>query len=224
MYKSNLLKKFYQGNLEHKVATLNELVKTEHLGDFYHAFLSNQACLELDSLLLEPTREKKARLINEDMSGLMLKDIRHYLPDDLLVKMDRATMYNSIEGREPFLDHRLVEMACSMPLNIKYNDGQSKWILKEILSEYVPREYFIRPKKGFSIPIFKWFSEHMDHLFEVYLTLEKINATGIFNVKEVEQELRKYRWNKRNGKESNIEKMWRLLSFMLWWEKWHLSN
>jgi asparagine synthase (glutamine-hydrolysing) len=224
LYKSNLLRNIYRGNLEHKIATLNELVNTEHLGDFYHAFLSNQANLELDSLLLDRTEEKKTRLLNEDMSGLMLKDIHHYLPDDLLVKMDRATMYNSIEGREPFLDHRIVEMACRMPLSVKYKNGQSKWILKEILAEYVPKEYFIRPKKGFSIPIFKWFSEHMDHLFDIYLSPEKIKATGIFNEKEVEREVRKYKWNKRNGKESNIEKMWRLLSFMMWWEKWHLAK
>ena len=158
------------------------------------------------------------------MSGLLLKDLHHYLPDDLLVKMDRATMYNSIEGREPFLDHRLVEMAASMPLSLKHHDGQSKWILKEILAEYVPKEYFMRPKKGFSIPIFKWFSEHMDHLFESYLSPARIRATGILNEKEVEREFKKYKWNKRNGKESNIEKMWRLLSFMMWWEKWHLNS
>ena len=224
LYRSNLLRKVYQGNVEHKVAALSELTRSDHLGEFYQAFQANQANLELDSLLVNRSGEGNLRLLNEDMSGLMLKDLHHYLPDDLLVKMDRATMYNSIEGREPFLDHRLVEMAASMPLSLKHHDGQSKWILKEILAEYVPKEYFMRPKKGFSIPIFKWFSEHMDHLFESYLSPARIRATGILNEKEVEREFKKYKWNKRNGKESNIEKMWRLLSFMMWWEKWHLNS
>ena len=224
LYKSNLLRNIYKGNLEHKVAALHELVNARHLGAFYESYLANQADMELDSLLLNSNNHKNGKLLKEDMSGLMLKDLQHYLPDDLLVKMDRATMYNSIEGREPFLDHRLVEMAAQVPLSLKYKDGQSKWILKEILSEYVPKEYFIRPKKGFSIPIFKWFSEHMDHLFEIYLAPDKIRSTGLFNEKEIEREYKKYQWNKRHGKESNIEKMWRLLSFMMWWEKWNKGN
>lgn len=223
LYNSVAVKEIYRWNIEHKIASLSELVSTKNLGEFYQAFLANQATLEMAELLNHPTHEIVHPMIKGDMRGLMFQDLHHYLPDDLLVKMDRATMYNSIEGREPFLDHRLVEMAANMPLDLKWRNDESKWILKEILGEYMPRDYFIRPKKGFSIPIFRWFSEHLDHLFAQYLSPEKIKATGLFNEKVIEREYKKYKWNKEHGLESNIEKMWRLLSFMMWWEKWHQS-
>jgi asparagine synthase (glutamine-hydrolysing) len=223
LYNTGALQHVYQGNIEHKTAAVNELLTTTHLGAFYHSYLANQSSLEMNALMSRHNGEHISHLMSENMQGLMTRDIHHYLPDDLLVKMDRATMYNSIEGREPFLDHRIVELAARMPINLKHHDGQTKWILKEILAEYVPKEHFLRPKKGFSIPIFKWFSEHLDHLFETHLAPAKVEATGILNKDEVTREYKKYKWNKRNGKEYNIEKMWRLLSFMMWWETWHNS-
>jgi asparagine synthase (glutamine-hydrolysing) len=200
---------------------LNELLSVKELGNFYNSFLANQGHLEMQSLLKHNGKDTQdTELVQDDMTGLMIYDIGHYLPDDLLVKMDRATMYNSIEGREPFLDHRLVKIACQMPIDLKWRNDESKWILKQILSEYVPREMFNRPKMGFSIPIFSWFSSHMDVLFEHYLTKERIDKTNIFHTTAVLNEYEKYKWNKQNNKEYNIEKMWRILSFMMWWDKW----
>lgn len=221
LYKSGLMKYIYTKNTEHRVAVLNELLGVNELGDFYNSFLANQGHLEMQSLLKQSGRDTQdTELVQDDMTGLMIYDIGHYLPDDLLVKMDRATMYNSIEGREPFLDHRLVKIACQMPVELKWRNNESKWILKQILSEYVPREMFTRPKMGFSIPIFNWFSQHMDVLFDYYLTKEKLDKTNIFNTATVLNEYKKYKWNKQNNKEYNIEKMWRILSFMMWWDKW----
>lgn len=221
VYRSGLTKYVYTKNTEHRLAVLNELLEVDDLGSFYNSFLANQGYLEMKSLLRHNGKDTQdTELINEDIAGLMIYDIGHYLPDDLLVKMDRATMYNSIEGREPFLDHRLVRIACQMPLDLKWRNDESKWVLKQILGEYIPRELFIRPKMGFSIPIFTWFSQRMDVLFEHYLTKDKIEKTNIFNTNTVLNEYRKYKWNKQNNKEYNIEKMWRILSFMMWWDKW----
>lgn len=219
--KTGILKSVFYNNIEHKIAVLNELSRTKELGNFYHAFLANQSDIELKNLLKMPVSEGNIRLLRQDMNGLMMHDILSYLPDDLLVKTDRATMYNSIEGREPFIDHRIVSLAFQMPLDLKWREGTTKWILKEILAGYVPRQLFERPKKGFSIPIFKWFSQHMDQLFEQYLHPDMISKTGLFNEDEVTREYRKYLYFKKRGQESNIEKMWRILSFMMWWEKWH---
>jgi asparagine synthase (glutamine-hydrolysing) len=107
-----------------------------------------------------------------------------------------------------------------MPVQLKWRDNESKWILKRILAEYIPREMFVRPKMGFSIPIFSWFSQHMDVLFEHYFAKHRIEKTGVFNANAVLAEYKKYKWNKQNNKEYNIEKMWRILSFMMWWDKW----
>ena len=98
--------------------------------------------------------------------------------------------------------------------------GEGKYPLREILSRYVPREYFERKKQGFSIPIFAWFSKELDTMFETYLHSDNLKDIGLLNNIEVQREYQKYLLNKKNGKQYNIEKMWRLLSFMLWWEKY----
>lgn len=221
LFKSGLLNGIFYNNIEHKIAVLNELSSITGLGDFYRAFLANQSHLELDNLLLNGKDEDSILFKREGIEGMLRHDHATYLPDDLLLKSDRATMFNSIEGREPFLDHKLVELAYQLPIHLKYNKNDTKIILKDILAQYVPRQLFERPKKGFSIPIFKWFSQHMDQLFEHYLNPAMVSKVGIFNVDEVEREYKKYHYFKSRGQESNIEKMWRLLSFMMWWDKWH---
>jgi asparagine synthase (glutamine-hydrolysing) len=217
---SGVLNNFFYKNGEHKLATLHELIQTKNPSNFYHAYLANQATAEMKKLVTEPIAEYERKVYKEGVENFMLHDFHRYLPDDLLVKADRATMYNSIEGREPFLDHRLVALAMQTPFHLKYKNGSTKWILKEILSEYIPREFYERPKKGFSIPIFNWFSANLDEMFQYYLQPEKIKATGLLNEKEVAREISKYNYFKERGTEANMEKMWRILSFMMWWERW----
>jgi asparagine synthase (glutamine-hydrolysing) len=216
-----LLNNFYNGNIEHKATAAAEWLRDKDLGEFYNSYVANQTHSELTAMLKHTPPKPHTPLISDDVDGLMFYDMQHYLPDDLLLKMDNATMYNSIEGREPFLDHRIIEMALQMPQRLKCKDGQSKWILRNILRKYVPDELHNKRKMGFSIPIFKWFSEYMDSLFEHYLAPERLDKTGIFNTNEVLREYKKYKWNKQHNKEYNIEKMWRILSFMMWWDKWY---
>ncbi len=87
---------------------------------------------------------------------MMYLDSISYLPDDILVKVDRASMGVSLETRAPFLDHRVVEFAWSLPLSLKIRQGESKWVLKQILDKYVPRELMNKPKSGFSVPLDSW--------------------------------------------------------------------
>jgi asparagine synthase (glutamine-hydrolysing) len=221
MKSSGILNSFYNGNIEHKASAGAELLSSKQLGEFYTAFIANQSHSEMRAMLKNVPGKTNTHLISEDVDGLMFYDMQHYLPDDLLVKMDCATMHHSIEGREPFLDHRIIELALQIPQRYKCRDGQTKWILRNILRKYVPDELHNKRKMGFSIPIFKWFSEYMDSLFEHYLTQERLDKTGIFNTAEVLREYKKYKWNKKHNKEYNIEKMWRILSFLMWWNKWY---
>jgi asparagine synthase (glutamine-hydrolysing) len=224
-YQSGLLKKVYTGNTEHRLAAVSELLRSKDISSFFDATLANQAEAELDRLV-PGTATTEAEIYPADalLTILQLRDLNLYLTDDLLVKMDRATMYNSIEGREPFLDHRLVEMAFRIPASLKWRDGKGKYILRKILSRYIPESMIDRPKKGFSIPLFRWFSEEMGQLFSHYFTNEKLKQVPLLNNKEVMHEYRKYQYYQQQGKEYNIEKMWRILSFMLWWEKWYIEK
>lgn len=211
------------GNLEHRIYAFEEIMRVRNIIDFFKSMVANQTEQEIANLL-QGYQVKKPSLIksnNEDLlNQLMRHDFNNYLPDDLLTKVDRATMYNSIEGREPFLDHRLIELAYSMPSSFKFKDGTGKYPLRKILSKYIPIEFFDRPKQGFSIPIFQWFTKEFDVLFDKYLSPEMINKCDILNYEEVAKEKRKYQYNKVRGHQHNIEKMWRLLSFMMWWDKW----
>ena len=92
---------------------------------------------------------------------MMAIDFQTYLLDDILQKVDRATMTHSLEGREPFLDHRILEFAAQLPDNFKYNNGIKKRILKDITHQYIPQKLLDRPKMGFAIPIASWLNNQL---------------------------------------------------------------
>ena len=150
------------------------------------------------------------------LDQIMAIDFKTYLVDDILTKVDRATMSVSLEGREPLLDYRIIEFVAQLPDNLKIRNGEKKWILKQILHKYIPKEIMDRPKKGFSIPIYEWLKGDLKELLLTYLNEERLNNNGIFNSKEV----LKYRDRFLNGKRENIQKLWFMLVFEMWYEKW----
>ena len=150
------------------------------------------------------------------LSYMMAIDYQTYLVDDILQKVDRATMPASLEGREPYLDHRLIEWAARLPDHYKYHKGEKKYILKEILHQYIPKEMMDRPKMGFAIPIANWLQNDLRELVEEYINSEKIEKQGVFNVAYVEDIKRNF----YAGKKELDVKMWYLLMFQMWYEKW----
>lgn len=119
-------------------------------------------------------------------------DMKHYLPDDLLVKVDRASMHHALEVRVPLLDHEVVEYSLNISPELKFNNGCSKYLLKQVLYDYVPKNLFDRPKWGFSIPLAKWLKTDLKHLIDTYLSVEKVEETNIFQPKIVSQLVKKY--------------------------------
>ena len=122
----------------------------------------------------------------------------------------------SLEGREPLLDHRLIEWAATLPDNFKYNKGAKKYILREIAHQYIPEQLLNRPKMGFAIPIAKWLANDLRPFVDNYINEERITKQGLFNWQYVS----KLKNNFLSGKKELDVKIWYLLMFQMWYEKW----
>lgn len=170
-----------------------------------------------EPLFDESFKDSFCRLRGHDFISQMLSaDFKTYLCDDVLTKVDRATMSVGLESREPLLDHRLVQYAARIPSNLKNKNGESKYILKKVLEKYLPRELFDRPKKGFTAPIYHWLKGELQPLVKYYLGEETIRKDGIFNPKVVDHWLDKF----YKSSSVNAERIWHLLMFQMWKEKW----
>jgi asparagine synthase (glutamine-hydrolysing) len=152
----------------------------------------------------------------DPLSFMMAIDYKTYMVDDILQKVDRATMSVSLEGREPFLDQHIIEWAAQLPSDYKYFKGQKKYILKQIVHKYVPKEIMERPKMGFGIPVEKWLADELKPLVMEYLSPEKVNVHGLFNPEEVKNLCADF----YNGRKEKHLKVWHILMFQMWYEKW----
>jgi asparagine synthase (glutamine-hydrolysing) len=145
---------------------------------------------------------------------LMINDTLKYLPDDILVKVDRAAMANSLETRVPLLNHKIVEFAWSLPLNVRCRDNITKWPLKQILYKYIPEGLLNRPKMGFGIPIGIWLRGPLKEWAENLLSIERLSEDGFFNVSEVRKA-----WNQHlSGKYDRHYWLWTILMFQTWYD------
>lgn len=146
----------------------------------------------------------------------LLVDYYSYLPDDILTKVDRATMSVSLEGREPLLDHRLLEFCASLPYNFKTKGNTGKILLRDIVHQYIPKEMMNRPKSGFSIPLNHWFKTDLKSLLLDSVNSSSIFDSGILNKDEVEKILKEF-----YAGELHYENLvWKLLMLILWYDKW----
>lgn len=150
------------------------------------------------------------------LAYMMAIDYQTYLVDDILQKVDRATMTASLEGREPFLDHTVIEWAAQLPDQYKYSNGIKKYILREIVHDFLPKEMMDRPKMGFAIPIANWLQIQFKELVEHYLSESKIREQKLFNPTYILQ----LKTSFFNGKKEFDVKLWYLLMFQMWYEQW----
>ncbi|MFN6943734.1 MAG: asparagine synthase (glutamine-hydrolyzing), partial [Cytophagaceae bacterium] len=145
-----------------------------------------------------------------------LFDLNYYLQDDLLVKVDRASMLCSLEAREPLLDYRIIEFSLNLSSQLKKKGGSSKYLLKQVLCDYVPERYFERPKWGFSIPLARWLKGEMHYLINDFLSKEKISEVNILQQSYIDKLL--YRFE--NGEDYLFNRVW--LAIVL--QSWFLKN
>lgn len=148
-----------------------------------------------------------------DIDRMMLMDFISYLPDDILVKVDRAAMGVSLETRVPFLDHRFIEFAWSIPLAMKRYQGGNKWLLRQLAHRYVPSELIERPKMGFAIPVHSWLTGPLKKWSEELLDESLLSNAGIFNPHEIKKIWKNY----QRGQSNPSPLVWSILMFQSWW-------
>ena len=175
---------------------------------------------ELNTLLKTPFQQKeifkseKLSLKRElsAVEGQAFFDLRNYLKDDLLVKVDIASMFHGLEVRVPLLDHRIVEFALNLDETLKIKKRNSKYLLKEVLYDYLPKSLMNRPKWGFSIPLAGWLKNELKPMVEQYLEESLVEAAGIVNYNEVVKILKKF----EKGHDYLYNRIWVLMLLHKW--------
>ena len=203
------------------LAKIRDRLQTRTMGEMFDQALAIWPDRELRHLLGRSGRAARSNCDvypGEDGEKLCLWDLHHYLPGDILTKVDRATMAVSIEGREPLLDHRLVEFAFSLPFRFRRGVGGPKHLLRKVLYKYIPRDYLDRPKQGFGIPLHRWLAEWRE-LIDRYIEPRAIAAQGLFDAAAVRRLLARF----RAGDQLAADRLWLLLAFQMWHARWMSS-
>ncbi len=152
--------------------------------------------------------------------AMMYLDSMTYLPDDILVKLDRAAMGVSLESRLPYLDHELFQLAWSFPLSMKVRGGRGKWILRQVLDRYVPRKLVERPKMGFGVPIDAWLRGPLREWAEELLSEKRLGDEGFLDPRPVRRKWREH----LSGRNNWQHHLWDILMFQSWLEKYGTAS
>ncbi len=216
---SFLPKRFQIPHLADRLPKLAEVIKEKSAASYYKRLISHWN--EPDCLVLGATepqtifnRSEQHPKLADFREQMMYLDSMTYLPDDILTKVDRASMAVGLEARVPLLDHRVVEFAWQVPMSLKYRDGKGKWLLREVLHRYVPRELMDRPKMGFGVPIEHWLRGPLREWGEELLDEKRLQSEGFFDPKPIRK-----MWGEHvSGKRRWHYYLWDVLMFQAWLE------
>ncbi len=211
----------HEGPVGDKLYKLSEVLAMESTKALYLRLMSHwkdPASLVIGALEEPPTPFSNGVPWGEKsdlFQKMMLLDTITYLPDDILTKVDRASMGVSLEARVPLLDHRVAEFAWRIPLEMKIKNGQNKWLLRQVLYKYVPKKLIERPKMGFGVPVDSWLRGPLRDWAEELLSENRLQQEGFFHPQPIRQ-----KWSEHlSGKRDWNFYLWDVLMFQAWLEK-----
>jgi asparagine synthase (glutamine-hydrolysing) len=212
------LHNFPVGDRAYKLASI---VNSKNESDMYRALISDwdnpeQLVLNGKEPLLDSMGNVDSWQSADFRNHMMYLDSMNYLPGDILTKVDRATMAVSLEARVPFLDPNVIEFAWRVPMEMKIRNGQGKWLLRQLLSRYIPESMFNRPKMGFGVPIDSWLRGPLREWGEDLLDEKKLKEQGYLNADLV----RKTWQDHLSGRYNCQNQLWNVLMFQSWQAKW----
>ena len=183
-------------------------------------YSSQQMRFLLSDNIIKPESFFNSELELKNTKGQLDKmfaiDYKTYLPNDILVKVDRASMSASLEAREPLLDHRLLEFVAQLPEHLKIKNGNKKYLLKQVVHDYVPKKMMDRPKMGFGVPVSKWLRNELKHYTYEYLSDKELEKHGLFRKEAVRNIISRF----FEGDANYDGLYWHLLMFQMWYRKW----
>lgn len=219
---NNILPSHYKSSrLGEKIQKLGgRLSHVRSINELYASFLVKENKPEFILKNLYPFREpfyknRQTFIFDNIVDNMMLIDSKYYLPDDILTKVDRASMAHSLEARVPFLDPSLIELAWRVPLHMKIRNNSTKWILRKVLEEYLPSYLINRPKMGFGIPIANWLRGDLCPLVDSLLNKQKMLEQDLFDAEKIQKIWQDHRTCKRDWSST----LWNVAVFQSWYEE-----
>lgn len=199
-----------------KISKLAQVLKSQSMADFYRSVSSHWN--DISPLLNKEIQGSKEDWNVASALEMSLADAQWYMPDDVLTKVDRAAMSQSLETRAPFLSRDVVEMAFALPIDLKIREGQTKWLLRQVLYKYVPRNLIDRPKMGFGVPMDAWLRNELKEWAWNLLSPEALKAQDILDPKAI---LKKWDEHQR-GRHNRFTDLWDVLMFLAWRQEYKI--
>ena len=204
-----------------KLRKLTSVLRAGDPGDLYEILIAQWASPETTvrgGFEQVPWSRLEARglAVPSVAERMMFHDLVAFLPDDILVKVDRASMGVSLELRAPLLDHRLLDFSWQLPHDLRIRDGRGKWLLRRVLDRYVPPALMDRPKTGFSLPVGDWLRGPLREWAESLLSPAALSDSNVFDGKLV-----RATWDRHTSQDTNEElRLWPVLMYQEWWAAW----
>jgi len=217
LFPIKLLKKTFSNNSNvlKKIDIFSRMSKILNKEDFYFSYInqwSDNPLLNLENNFIEKINNEFLDKLDNQIEIMMYLDMKNYLSDDILVKVDRAAMSVGLETRVPMLDKNVIELAWALPMHFKYRNGEKKYILKQLLNKHTPKELYNRPKMGFGAPVGEWLNGPLRDWAEDLLSKDNINKFGVLHYEKVNK-----RWVEHKSKIYNWkDSLWNVLMLQSW--------